>query len=152
MMMKEMYKKANDMYRTVDDAVTNATTNFERNLFGNTLSRNVTMNDGIRYARNTALTGLLGLYIATQGCAGMKQNYTFNGVPLDDRRTADSGQTATDAGSKEDKKGWGAKEWLTVLGVAALGGIVYAVSQNDDDPAPASTNNNGNGGTSGGDI
>ena len=126
-----------DMYKPNDMSLRDRITSLERRYIGDWAAKEVSIGNTGRYIKNTVVAGLAAFYLLTAASCGSLNNYTLNGVPLDkDKRTANSGQTATDAGSKEEKSWW-SKNWPYVVGAVVVGGAVaYIISQDDDGPAP----------------
>jgi len=92
--------------------------------------------DTLNVKRVLACLFAAALLLITSGCSTIKENYTFNGVPIKSLY-ADSGQTTTDA-QYDNSSGFCEKHPNTcvLLGGVILGGLILILEDQGKEPTP----------------
>ena len=136
--------------KAVDLSLRDRITEFEGSHIGSWAAKKLLLGNLREYAKGLGTRTIMGVYLLsiTVSCA-FRSDYTINGVKLDDKLYADSGEVVMDAGG-ETKKSWWSRNWPYVAGGVIVGGIVWAVIANQDKDAPPPTDETGDLGLGGG--
>jgi len=104
-----------DMYKPKQMRLRDKVTDFGRKYIGDWAAKEVSLNDMLRYTRNTAIIALAVFYLA--GCAGI--NYKIQGNTINGKENPKKEQTK----EEKDEKSW----WSKNVGWVVVGGAVITV-------------------------